>query len=824
VDANREFRVWQESLRRAIRQWGDHDHHAKYLLDGPHLASAHGWAQRRPTDLAPAERAFIDSSTTAAARRRRGRRYRYGAAALVTVLAVVAGLVAAHYGGIANARQRITVADNFAVDSDDATGTNLAYADLYALAAWQTHQTLQSRSSLLSREADPYLGSFAEPAQFTVAALAISPDGRLLAVAGTPNPEDVRRSSVQLWDIATRRQLAAFAVPGPVRTVTFSPDGTTLAATPATASGNLQLWSVGTHRELPDPVAEKGVITSIAYSPDGRLLAVGELIPPYSRHGRLLALADVPAVIDLWDLTTHRMVRWLGPLSGPVWSLDFSDDGRLLASGDDDHTARIWDTATGAQRAVLTGTAAPVEAVQFEPGGGRILATGGPDGTIRVWNAITGAPYLRVPTSGATTAFAFSPGEPYLYTDLDFNDVSRVDLFTGNEAGSPIRLQQPVTQMAVSPDGRILVLGGPQGSLAALDIEGRTFYDPDRSPLTAVAVDRWGHLAAAGAEDGNVELWDIRDPAGAVTLRAGQDVVSVAFSPDGWHLAVGDDNCHVTIWDFQNARRLVDLNNARRVAYLAAPGTTGGNRLLYLAFSRDGKTLATYCSTNASPGSAVAILWDTRTFKRLATYRPPGALFAGGMAYSPDGRTIALDTGIGSVVFWDTRLHRVTGRIFVGQGTHDTLAFSPDGRLLAITAANTVQLWNVARRVRVAVTSPNTSQFRDLGFSPDGSTLAGTSQDATVHIWQVPNLQLIDSLSPPTPPLATGSAPAEYNGLAYTPDGRTLVTASSDSTAEVWDLSPGDEVRNICDALHGPQLASQWRQLAPSPGPDPCPP
>ena len=63
-----------------------------------------------------------------------------------------------------------------------------------------------------------------------------------------------------------------------------------------------------------------------------------------------------------------------------------------------------------------------------------------------------------------------------------------------------------------------------------------------------------------------------------------------------------------------------------------------------------------------------------------------------------------------------------------------------------------------------------------------------------------------------------------YNGLAYSPNGRTLVTASSDSTAQVWDLSPGDEVRNLCDALGGPQLASQWQQLAPSPGPDPCPP
>ena len=81
----------------------------------------------------------------------------------------------------------------------------------------------------------------------------------------------------------------------------FSPGGTTLAAAPATSSGNLETWSVTTHRELPDPIAETGVTTSIAYSPNGRLLAVGRLFSAYS-DGQLLPVADLPAAIDLWDL------------------------------------------------------------------------------------------------------------------------------------------------------------------------------------------------------------------------------------------------------------------------------------------------------------------------------------------------------------------------------------------------------------------------------------------------------------------------------------------------------------------------------------------
>ena len=795
--------------------------HAKVVVPAVDAGKART-ATARELQIVPARR-WKDAAHAA---RRRSKLVIFRQALAVTaVLALAGGGFAGVQEHAAVVQRQIDLSVNLANQSNSTVGVNVRDADLYALAAWQARHTEPALSSLLSREADPYLGSFAEPAKFIVGTMAISPDGRLLAVGGAADPQDAAHSSsVQLWDIATRRLLAAFAVPNAVRAVAFSPDGSTLTATPATRSGNLQMWSVATHRELPDPVAETGVITSIAYDPDGRLLAVGEVIPPRPRNGQPPDLAKVPAVIDLWDLATHRLVRRLGGLAGPVWSLDFSDDGRLLASGGYDHTARLWDPATGQERAVLTGTAAQVQAVKFEPGGARILASSGADSKIRVWSAVTGAPDLGITTSGgAAGAFAFSPGEPYLYAGLDFNDVFRVDLFTGNIAGDPIRLQQPVTHFAVSPDGRTLVLGGPQGSLVALDIEGRTFYNLDQSPLTAAAVNRSGQLAATGAADGNVHVWPVSDPAATAILRNGQDVVSAAFSPDASLLAVGGADCHVTTWDFSGARHLVDINNAKRVADLAAPGTSGNPRIVDLAFSRDGKTLATYCVDNASVGSAVAMLWDTRTFKRLATYRPPGALSAGSMAFSPDGRAIALDTGTGSVLIWDTRLRRVTGRISVGTGTHFALAFSPDGRLLAVTVADTVQLWNVSSHVRVATTTVNTSQFHELAFSPDGSTLAGTSQDTTVRIWQVPSLQLIAALSPPTPPLATGTTPVAYNGLAYSPDGRTLVTASSDSTAQVWDLNPGDEVHNLCDALRGPQLTGQWRQLPSSPGPDPCP-
>jgi WD40 repeat protein len=91
-----------------------------------------------------------------------------------------------------------------------------------------------------------------------------------------------------------------------------------------------------------------------------------------------------------------------------------------------------------------------------------------------------------------------------------------------------------------------------------------------------------------------------------------------------------------------------------------------------------------------------------------------------------------------------------------------------------------------------------------------------------VRLWLVPNLQSYADLTPPTPPVTANSVPPTVNAIAFGPGGRTLVSASNDGTAQVWDLDPADEVSALCDALREPGFAAEWQQLSPSPGPDPC--
>ena len=110
----------------------------------------------------------------------------------------------------------------------------------------------------------------------------------------------------------------------------------------------------------------KGWVAEIAFSPDGRLLAVASSIGVY-----LYAAADL------------REVRFL-PTDAPVWSVAFSPDGRLLASGSLDNTIRLWDAASGALLRTLEGHTRSVNSVAFSPDG-RALASGSWDGTVRLW-------------------------------------------------------------------------------------------------------------------------------------------------------------------------------------------------------------------------------------------------------------------------------------------------------------------------------------------------------------------------------------------------------------------------------------------------------
>jgi WD40 repeat protein len=226
----------------------------------------------------------------------------------------------------------------------------------------------------------------------TLHCLALSPDGKTMAVAGDGGAvwlwheatgslsfaepffvSEKARRYWKGWDRAGKLLYPKLPVPNfPERLVAavFSPDGKRLAT--ASAAGAVKLWEIPGGKEcgtFPDKL--EGA-RCLAFSPDGGTLAVN-----HRDHA------------ELWDLRANK-TRRLGEHTRPVRCLAFSPDGKTLATGGDDVRVRLWDVATGRELTVpLMGHREPVTCLAFAPGG-RTLASGGRDGKVWLWNVPTG--------------------------------------------------------------------------------------------------------------------------------------------------------------------------------------------------------------------------------------------------------------------------------------------------------------------------------------------------------------------------------------------------------------------------------------------------
>jgi WD40 repeat protein/transcriptional regulator with XRE-family HTH domain len=437
-------RIVRTRLHHTAAEWARHSRDRSYLYAGTLLAAATDAAARIGADparhppLSQTDTDFLHASDSA---HRRTVRRRRGLIALLTalVLGLSTATVLAVRASQQVAQQRDIVISGLLISQSQQLGdADPVLSKLLAVAAWRLNPSSAARYAMLAAAARPgaaVLTSHAGP----VDSVAFSRDGTTLATGNADG-------TVRLWDVATRRQTATLAGPaGPVNAVAFSRDGTTLAT--GNADGTIRLWDVATRRQIAALTGPTGPVNSVAFSPDGTPLATG----------------NADGTIRLWDVATRRQTAALTGPAGAVNSVAFSPDSVTLASSSADGSVWFWDATSvpcPGGPGPLTSNTSPATSVAFSPDG-TTLATGNNDGTVRLWDVATHQQITALTgPAGPVTSVTFSLDGTTLASASPGHTVRLWDLATRHPIGAPLTGHTGrVTSVTFSPDGTTLASG-----------------------------------------------------------------------------------------------------------------------------------------------------------------------------------------------------------------------------------------------------------------------------------------------------------------------------------------------------------------------------
>jgi RNA polymerase sigma factor (sigma-70 family) len=592
----------------------------------------------------------------------------------------------------------------------------------------------------------------------------------------------------------------------------------------------------------------------------------------FSADGRLVATRAEDEAVRVWEAATGKevhaftrnpRVRWSG-----YWCFAFTPNGRSLVTGSGNGWLRYWDLGTGQEtQRVATGQVG-VRALAFSADR-RLLVTGGEDNRIclrhpssgqlirrleatpddrlmledmvfspdnqtlavirrsppdqglgqvvEFWNVGTGKRFVRGQGGFTLPVLAFAPdGKTFAWKAYE-GVVSVRQTKTGREMRRLAGNDWGTRGLAFVADGQTLAVAS-QKAVELWDVASgqRVRAMTDSAAMSCLALSHDGHTLAAADRDGNLGLWNVATGKTLLPARLGHrgDVTDVACSPDGKTMATAGADGTIRLWERSSGREI------RRWA-IPAKATRFYKGPTSLAFHPDGRTLA------SGGGDQVMRLWEVATGKEIRHWTDPQAPAEGrhAVAFAPDGRLLASRDAGGNVCLW-TPGGQLVRRLRAGNPRPanpqafayfeaGSLAFSPDGKLLACAPAATIQVWEVATGRELPRLQGQPPYALVIAFSPDSKTMASANTEDLVRLWSVATGKEIGQVTGPT--LESGRLDTaagrrdrypektrlgwqvgdQFTALRFSADGRTLFGSRFDGVVYVWDVGGRRLLRRV---------------------------
>jgi WD40 repeat protein len=368
-----------------------------------------------------------------------------------------------------------------------------------------------------------------------------SPDGLRVATESLDG-------TARIWDLRSQKFISLPGLTGPSAAIAFSPDGRMLATEggPDTEGGARRIqgdypvtvWNAATGASKFTLSGQEQFVTSVTFSPDGKFIVT--------------TCGDKTA--RLW-FSYGALVK---ELQAPVSSAKFSSDGKFLVTASADNSARIWNGMTGDSVAEQKGHSMAVNSAAFSPDG-KILITASDDTTVRLWAVETAQGVIVLNQHSApVTSAEFSPDDKLIETTSE--DRGTLVLETSGQTPAPVGLIRSfaeVADAAFSPDNKLLATATFANTveISHVDkitgsVENEIVLRDHTDHVNSVEFSPDGSLLVSGSSDTTARVWNPVTGAGVVVLRGhAKKVNTAAFSPDGKMIVTASDDQTARLWD-----------------------------------------------------------------------------------------------------------------------------------------------------------------------------------------------------------------------------------------------------------------------------------